>query len=197
MKTLDSFRREDIKGIFAKRLSVDRIQLIPRKISVLDKYEDDQTCVSFSFERLESGKKNIYKFDDVKAKGMIDAVFQKCHDSFEKDFRSLRNIKLVDLFVKPVFSLSSDSLGADASTDVILRIEVTGYGLSEFSSRSRSIVRSSYESALEAFQFYMNCDKAFHRLKNFVSDAQSRNRPDVAADFVSDLASLTRMNSYV
>tara|TARA_R100001510_G_C7650348_1_gene207858 strand:- start:1489 stop:2082 length:594 start_codon:yes stop_codon:yes gene_type:complete len=197
VKTPDSFRREDIKKIFSQRLREDRVRLEPLEIVVTDNYAQDQTEVCFSFEKLELNSRKLYQFRNIQAQGMIDAVFTKCHESFEEEYRSLKNINLVDLVVKPVFSLGKGSLSTSASTDVTLRLKVAGYGISEFPSRSRSVVRSSFQSALEAFQFYINCDKAFHKLKGFLADARSRNREDVAQDFVSDLASLTRINSYV
>lgn len=196
MKTPDTFRREDIKAIFSRRLKNTQVHLRPIEIVVTDNYESDQTEVCFSFEKIEANSKKLYQFRNVEAQGMIDAVFTKCHECFEPEYKSLRNVNLVDLVVKPVYSFRSTALSTSDAADVILRLEVAGYGISEFSSRSKSVVRSSYQSALEAFQFYINCDKAFHKLKEFLSEARNRNREDIAQGFVSDLTSLTRMNSY-
>tara|TARA_B100001094_G_scaffold327093_1_gene384505 strand:- start:3683 stop:4276 length:594 start_codon:yes stop_codon:yes gene_type:complete len=197
VKAPKDFRREDVKSMLSKRLGKEIIKLNPLEIKTRESYDTEQTSVCFSFERLGSSRKKLYQFKEVKAHGLVDAVFEKCHQTFGEEFKSLRHLKLVDLVVKPIFGASSRSLGSDASTDVIFRLEIAGYGVSEFSSRSKSIGRSSFVSALEAFQFYMNCDKAFYKLKSILEDANSRNRGDVAQECLSDLASLTKINSYV
>ena len=79
---------------------------------------------------------------------------------------------------------------------VIFRLEIKNRGMTEFSSRSRSIVYSTFATTLEAFQFYINCDKTFKILKLALDDAGKRHRGDVSQACLSDLSSLTLVNAY-
>jgi len=197
VKTPEDLRREDVKEIFKKRLKDKTIKLNPLSIKIAESNLTDETSVDFSFERYIGKRKKVYSFQEKKGSGFVDAVFTTCYNSFIEEYKSLRNISLVDLIVKPIFSVSRDSKGSDAKTDIIFRLETKDHGRAEFSSRSRSIVYSSYTVTLEAFQFYMNCDKTFRKLKDVLEDAQGRDRPDIAAHCISDLTALAKINTYV
>lgn len=195
MKTPDDFRREDVREMFVSRLGDDIIKLNPVAISIQESLES-QTSVDFSFDFSESNNVVRHSFDGVVAHGFVDAVFTTCHHLFLKDYVSLQNLKLVDLIVKPIFSMSHSQSGSDAKTDVIFRLEVKKHGVSDFTSRSRSIVFSSFSAMLDAFQFYMNCEKAFRKLQFVLKDAEDRRRGDVAQSCVSDLCLLASVNMY-
>lgn len=197
MKTPCDLRREDIKEIFKRRLGKGVINLTPLSIVVSEDFSGNLSNVSFSFERESDDKKRLYQFKSIPSRGFVDAVYIASHKTFVEEFRSLRNLSLVDINVKPLFAKSLGSSKTDAPTDVIFRLEVSGYGMSEFSSRSSSIVRAGFTSMLEAFQFYINCDKTFKKLKDIFEDASSRNRADIVQETLSDLTSLTRVNTYV
>jgi len=197
VKTPQDFRRENIKQLFDKILKQDKIKLEPLSLTVSESRDSDFTDVSFSFDLFDGEDKTNYNFSNVEGKGFVDAIFTKCHEVLTEQHPSLKNLGLVDLNVKPIFSMSHKQTGTDAKTDISFRLEIKNYGLSEFVVRSRSIVHASFEAILEAFQFYMNCEKAFNILKTFLEDAKRRHRGDVEQQIVSQLAQLTAMNSYV
>ena len=197
MKTPQDFRRENIKQLFDKILKQDKIKLEPLSLTVSESRDSDFTDVSFSFDLFDGEDKTNYSFSNIQGKGFVDAIFTKCHEVLTEQHPSLKNLGLVDLNVKPIFSMSRKQTGTDAKTDISFRLEIKNYGLSEFVVRSRSIVHASFEAILEAFQFYMNCEKAFNTLKAFLEDAKRRHRGDVEQQIVSQLAQLTAMNSYV
>jgi len=197
VKTPQDFRRENIKQLFDKILKQDKIKLEPLSLTVSESRDSDFTDVSFSFDLFDGEDKTNYNFSNVEGKGFDDAIFTKCHEVLTEQHPSLKNLGLVDLNVKPIFSMSHKQTGTDAKTDISFRLEIKNYGLSEFVVRSRSIVHASFEAILEAFQFYMNCEKTFNTLKTFLEDAKRRHRGDVEQQIVSQLAQLTAMNSYV
>ena len=197
MKTPQDFRRENIKQLFNKVLGEQKITLTPVNLSISEDAAASFTKVSFSFD-LAEGEKNVnYSFSEIKGKGFVDAIFSTCYDALIGEFVSLKNIALVDLIVKPIFSMSQKGTGTDAKTDISFRLEIKNYGISEFTVRSSSIIRASFQAILEAFQFYINCEKAFNRLMPGLADAKKRHRGDVEQEIVSQLAELTTMNSYV
>ena len=197
MKTPQDFRREDIKQIFDKILQEDKIRLEPLSLTVTENRDSNFTNVSFSFDLFDGESKTNYSFSNIEGKGFVDAIFTKCHDVLVKQHASLKNLALVDVIVKPIFSMSHKQTGTDAKTDIFFRLEIKNYGISEFVVRSRSIVHASFEAILSAFQFYMNCEKSFCKLKSFLADAKKRHRGDVEQQIVTQLAQLTTMNSYV
>ena len=196
MKTPDDFRREDVKKMFASRLGEDLIKLEPAFIKIEERADNERTVVDFSFDLVEFEQRSQYSFEKVESSGFVDAIFTSCYDTFIDKYVSLQNLKLVDLIVKPIFSMSRNSAGSDAKTDVIFRLEVKKHGVSEFTSRSSSIVHSSFAAMLEAFQFYMNCEKAFKKLQTVLKDAEDRCRGDIMQSCLSDLSLLTSVNMY-
>ena len=196
MRTPEDFRRENVKELFDKILKDNKTKLVPRSISINESIDSDFTSVSFSLDMIYGEEIRTYNFIDVEGKGFVDAVFTTCYEEFIEPFPSIKNLNLVDLIVKPIFSMSRKESGTDARTDVIFRVEIKDHGLSEFSARSRSIVHASFVAMTEAFQFYINCDRTFHRLSTCLEDANNRHRGDTAQACVTDLAKLTTVNNY-
>jgi len=197
VKTPEDFRREDVKSVFKRRLKEETIQLKPLSIKIEENLLSDKTIVDLSFEKSYRDYSKTFTFQEVMGSGFVDAIFKTCTTAFSEEYKSLGNLSLVDLIVRPIFSMASTDAKTDAKTDVIFRLETKQHGISEFRSRSRSIVYSSLVATLEAFQFYMNCDKTFRKLQFILEDAQGRNRGDIAQLCVSDLSTLSRVNTYV
>ena len=98
--------------------------------------------------------------------------------------------------VNPIMSLSRASMGTDAQASVIFKIQVGLFGAAEFQHQSRSMIYSAYAAALEAFQFYINCERAFEKIKFVLEDAEKRNRGDTIQACIYDMSKLTEVNSY-
>ena len=99
------------------------------------------------------------------------------------------------MIVNPLMK-NNRGLGSEAKTDVIFRVEIDGHGIAEFQNTSRSMIYSGFVASLQAFQFYINCDRTFHRLGTCFEDASSRHRGDTAQECLTDLAKLTTVNTY-
>ncbi len=196
MRTPQDFRRENVKELFDKILKNNKTIITPKSITINESLDSDFTSVSFSID-VSGETKRTYNFPEVEGKGFVDAVFTTCYEEFVEPYPSLKNLSLVDLIVKPIFSMSMKDLGCDARTDIILRVETKDHGLSEFSARSRSIVHASFVAMAEAFQFYINCDRTFHALGSCLEGAKRRHRGDLTQSYLTDLSELTTVNSYV
>ena len=92
--------------------------------------------------------------------------------------------------------MSQSIAKTDASTDVVFRVKAKKHGFSEFSSSSNSIVRASFTTVMEIFQFYINCDKSFKVLNFVIDNARQRGRSDIVQECVFDLSVLTKVNTY-
>ncbi len=197
MKTPEDFRRDDVRSIFKRRLGADTVTLKPLSIKIQESIDYDQTLVDMSFEKSESGLIKVYSFENQPGSGFVDSIYKTCYNVFSEEHSSIKNISLVNLIVKPIFSLSRTDAKTDAKTDVAFRIETKQHGLSEFRHRSRSIIYSSLVATLNAFQFYVNCDKTFKLLRFVLDDAKERKRYDIVESCRSDMSALTRVNNYV
>ena len=58
------------------------------------------------------------------------------------------------------------------------------------------MIYSSFVLALEAFQFYINCERVFDKIQLVIADAQTRNRGDTINRAMYDLSKITEVNTY-
>ncbi len=194
-KTPQQFKRTEVKEVIAKVLGDTMTTLLPVSISVSESLEDDFTTTDFSFEVTGFDPK-VVTLQSQKGKGFVDGLFTGLHKHFKDQYDSLEKIKLADYNVNPIMVNSKKSMGTDAQASVLLSVFVGTHGIAEFSHTSRSMIYSSFSAALESFQFYINCDRAFSRIQMFIEDAQKRNRGDLVSNCVYDLSKLTEVNTY-
>ena len=142
MRTTEDLRRQDVKELFNKVLKEERVEISPISILIKEQLEQKYTIVDFAFEITQSLTPTVYSFDDARGKGFVDALFTATHAHFIEDYDSLSNLSLLELIVKPIFSMSEKDSKSDAKTDVIVRVQNKDHGVSEFSYRSSSIILS-------------------------------------------------------
>lgn len=197
MRRPEDFRRDNIKEIFTKRLKDDLVVLCPESIKIQESVQSPVTLVDLSFSKIESGKTSSYRLLECPGEGFVDAIYKACYTEFINNHQSLKNISLVDLSVRPIFEMSRTCSKTDAKADVSLRLKPKRHAMAEFSARSNSIIYSSFQAMLSAFQFYINCDKTFKKLQFVLEDSKSRNRQDITNSCISDLSALATVNAYV
>tara|TARA_Y100001937_G_scaffold127771_1_gene201070 strand:+ start:1884 stop:2483 length:600 start_codon:yes stop_codon:yes gene_type:complete len=196
IKTPEEFKRENIKQLFGKILSSQKVKLEPLKVSVDETWKSDFTTVDLEIQLTKGEVSETVKIKESQAKGFVDGMFKACHQAFAEKCPSLCNLKLVNYELTPSFKKSKNTIGSDASVEVSITMEVKDHGVAEFSSTSRSILHSSVAVTLEAFQFYMNCESTFRKIKLILEDANQRNRGDIAQSCIADLSTLTQVNTY-
>ena len=195
-RTLQEFKRGNIRELFSKVLQSQEIKLKPFDVLVRESWDNDFTMVDLSVEEEISGIKKIKTFQPTEAKGFVDGIFKACLSQYVAQSPSLRNIRLTDYRVVPHFDKLKTQIGSDATTGVTIVVRVKEHGTSEFSYTSRSILYSSFSAILQAFEFYINCDRTFDRIQLALDDAESRNRGDIVQSCLSDLSKLTGVNTY-
>ena len=195
-KTPQEFRRDNVKQVFDKILQSKQIKLSPLDISVKESWKSDFTFVDICIkETIDNEEENVHLVEEA-AKGFVDGMFKACKKQYSNKHPSLNNIRLVDYQVVPKFKKKLKTMGTDAPTEITLMMDVADHGVSEFSCVSRSILYSSFAATLEAFQFYINCEKTFHKIQIILDDARRRNRGDIAQTCLTDLSKLTEVNTY-
>ncbi len=194
-KTPQQFRRDNVKKLHEKILQDNKTVFSPLSMSTHESIEDDFTTVDLSFSEKTLNSNKIVQLRGIKANGFVDGLFIGLYNNYVKNYNSLSKLKLVDLMVNPIMKAATNR-GSDAKTSVLFRVEVEGHGVSEFQHKSRSMIYSSFVSALEVFQFYINCERTFQKIKLVIEDAEARNRGDIVQSCMTDLSKLTEVNTY-
>ena len=190
------FKRRKVKNLFEKILNDEATKLSPVSFSASEIFLDDFTTVDFSFREQTGSTSRVVTVDNLKARGFVDGLFKGCFNTYKETYPSLSNIKLVDVIVNPLFRSGSRGLGSESKINVTFRVEIHNHGIVEFETTSNSIMHSSFSATLEAFQFYINCERTFQKMKLIMDDAKARNRSDIFQRCLFDLSALTEMNSY-
>tara|TARA_R100001510_G_C7581552_1_gene154350 strand:- start:72 stop:680 length:609 start_codon:yes stop_codon:yes gene_type:complete len=197
MKTPQQIRRETIKQLFDKVLKTQQIKISPLNITVNESFKSDFTGVEMSINEISQGASgSSFVLMEQEARGFVDGMFKACHRHYVGEHPSLNNIRLVSYQVEPKIKKSTNNMGTDAETEVTVVVDVKDHGVAEFSCTSRSILHSTFIATLEVFEFYINCEKAFHKIQLVLDDASQRNRGDITQTCISDLSRLTDVNNY-
>ena len=191
MKTPEESKRSDLRDLFQSILRDNVIVLSPVSVSSEEVFDKEESEVSFAFNERISGKSKKVSLRSVKGKGLVDCLFRGCKNKYSESYPSLKSVELVDFKVMPIFSMKKP--GSRAETDIVLSVKVGDRGVSEFVSRSDSIIRSAFTTTLKAFQFYMNCEASFEKIKIVLDDASKRNRGDIQQRCLADLSKITEM----
>ena len=195
MRTSEELKREEITDLFTQFIEKDRIRLFPTYINHSE-CQEGVSKTEFSFEESSNSSEVVVINLSSTGTGFVDCIFNSCMKHYEDRYHSLKKMSLVDLYVKPIFSMSHTLDKTDASTDVIIKMSLLGGREAEFKSRSKSIVYSGMTCILSAFQFYINCEKAFKRIKFLIEDARTRGRGDLLEKYTYSISKLTTVNSY-
>ena len=193
-KTPQQFKRLEVKQVIDKILKEAKTNLKPLSINVGESLADNFTTTDFSFE-ISGSESKIVSLENQRGKGFVDGLFMGLKEYFSAEYKSITSLALADYNVNPLMS-KSNIVGTDAQASVLLSVCVEKNGVAEFQHTSRSMIYSSYFAALEAFQFYINCDRCFQKIQIFLKDAQKRNRGDIMSQYVYDLSKLTEVNNY-
>ena len=184
LKTLGEISRDGVRSVCREYLASDMVTLSPREIVYTKKEKLDNCTVKFSFK--DSSENRISK---ISASGgnFVDSLYRGCSKKYSKLYPSLSNL---------VFAGSSIATKKEKE-EVTLKVkELSTKEVIEFRNRSDSFIYSGLVVVLEFFQFYINCEKTFRRLKYLVLEAQNRQRTDLVSAYSYKMSTLTRLNNY-
>ena len=193
-KTPQFFKRQSVREVVNKTLGNSRFVFRPLSIAVTESANTATTAVNFSFSSDDQG--NLTETVEAEGRGFIDGLFNGMYQKYEKQYPSLSRIALTNFAVNPIMSQPRKSLGTDAQASVLFRVEVGNNGPAEFQHQSRSVIHSGFVTTLDAFQFYINAERAFHKVHFALQDAKSRNRGDTVQACIYSLSKLTEVNNY-
>jgi len=196
MNTPQQVKRIQVSKLFEKVLKNERYSFKPSAIQISESLDQEGTLCSFSYKSVVENHTEEVLISEVQGNGFVDCIFSGLKDKYQNDFNSLENIRLLNLSVRPNFNYKKDSLGTSAQVEVGLKLEIKSSDYAEFYHCSNSLVNSGLTAALEAFEFYINCENCFYKLKRALRDAESRNRFDTVERCLIGLSSITEFNRY-
>jgi len=127
--------------------------------------------------------------------GVVDAGFNALLSHYGKSFKSLSTISLSDLYFQVNHSAGRQlSLKSKTMMKIEFRNETKDKTL--FSENTTSMSFTGISVLVKAFQFYMNCELLFKRLKFLIEDAEKRSRSDVAAKYRYELSKVVEVTNY-
>lgn len=127
--------------------------------------------------------------------GLVDAGFNALMEHYGTTYTSLSTIQLSDLYFQ-VDHKSSAGLSLKSKTLMKLEFRNDSKDKTFFSERTTSIGFTGVSVLVKAFEFYVNCELLFKRLKFLIGDADARGRGDVASKYRYELSKVVEVTSY-
>ena len=198
--TPEDVKRELNKEIVQEVLTEKRLQFSIEHLIIKEAVTNEMTGVECELlvKNLE-GEAIAYNIKGV-GKGLLDALFNALITKLVGDCHSLSNLRLEEFQVcvdeKDLKKLRRQGRGTDAHVEISLIINNGCGKLIPFRSRHRSMIAASVEVVIRTVEFFVNSERAVLRLKALVENASSRNRADLAEQYMSMLSSLVCNTSY-
>ncbi len=149
-----------------------------------------ETNVTLSVE--ESGlQKNISGV----GVGIVDAGFNALLEEYKEKYKSLDTIQLSDVYFQVDHS---DKRELSLKSKTMLKLEFHNDSKDRmcFSEKTRSMSYTSISVLVKAFEFYINCELLFKRLRFLIQEAEARGRSDIASKYKYALSKVVEVTSY-
>lgn len=149
-----------------------------------------ETNVTLSVE--ESGlQKNISGV----GVGIVDAGFNALLEEYKEKYKSLDTIQLSDVYFQVDHS---DKRELSLKSKTMLKLEFRNDSKDRmcFSEKTRSMSYTSISVLVKAFEFYINCELLFKRLRFLIQEAEARGRSDIASKYKYALSKVVEVTSY-
>ena len=127
--------------------------------------------------------------------GLVDAGFNALLHNYGETYKSLNTIELSDLYFQ-VNHKENKNLSLKSKTTMKLEFRNDSKDKTCFSEKTTSMGFTGISVLVKAFEFYINCENLFKRLKYLIAEAESRGRSDVAAKYRYQLSKVVEVTSY-
>ncbi len=129
--------------------------------------------------------------------GIVDACYNALMSGFADRYPSLSSIELTDAYFRTNVRTGLETDISMKSRMVInLEFKNKSKNRMSFSSKTSSVSYSAVSTLVRAFEFYMNCEMLFKRLRFLVEEAQERNRSDIAQKYYYALSKVVEVTNY-
>ena len=190
--TPEELKKNDILALIRELLSSEYTTLEVASLEIKDQ-PDQGTKVKF---KLITSGKTLKKYLAAEGVGFVDALFLAFKDHYLSEYQSLAKISLSS------FSVLADNYSSQTpeGTDGLVKVKVcfrdAHKKIIPFAGTSRSLSRAAALSIAAAFEYYINSEKCFFKLKELVKDAERRSRGDLRQAYISQLIRIVGVSSY-
>ena len=112
-------------------------------------------------------------------------------DDKEVKTKKAEGVGLVDAGFRSLLDLNFKS-----KTDIKIEFKNNSKQRSCFSERTTSMGFTAVSVLVKAFEFYINCELLFKRMKFLIEDAQRRSRQDIVSEYRYVLSQVVEVTSY-
>ncbi len=129
--------------------------------------------------------------------GFVDACYSGLMEHYCREFQSLETIKFTGFDVRGKLDGGAfEHAGADADAVVRLAVENSEGRRFVFEESNRSMIAAALSVVIQAVEYFVNSERAFHKVYVALCDARERSRTDLINSFTAQLAELVRTTSY-
>ena len=181
---------EEIQGYISEYLKEEKTTLSIKNY----KLEESESGASVGIDLLVNGDLVQLTGSGV---GLVDAAYDSLICYFQEEYTSLSTIELTDAYFNTDIR-NTDNIGQNRKSRmaIVLEFKNASKNSSSFRSKTRSVSYTVVSALVQAFEFYINCESLFKRLRFLLQDAQSRNRSDVAGMYQYILTKIVKVTNY-
>lgn len=128
--------------------------------------------------------------------GFIDALCAGLLAHYAREFESLKTVQFTGFNVRAKMDTTRGATGSDAVGIVALTVRNSEGSLFEFERQGRSLTATALAVVVEAFEHFINTEKAFITVYRALCDAKERGRADLVTTYTGQLAELVTTTSY-
>ena len=146
----------------------------------------------------------LYDHKQISAEGhgLVDTLFNAMLIEYAQDCVSTAVLKVHEFYIfvdkEDLQRRKREGLsGADALVQVCLVIDNGDNGLIPFRESSRSVINAMASVVFSAMEFFINSERAVHKLRECIEDARKRNRSDLVELYTFKMVELVKNASYV
>ena len=179
--------RDLILKYFVEYLS-ERVNLTLRSLNLIENSKETNITLS-----VDCGDANI----SIKGVGVgiVDAGFNALLNAFKEQYASLNTIQLSDVYFQVDHS-DKRELSLKSKTFMKLEFRNNLKDRTCFSEKTTSMSFTGVSVLVKSFEFYMNCELLFKRLKFLIKEAENRGRSDISSQYKYALSKVVEVPSY-
>ena len=191
LPTPEEVCRADTLKLIKKTLKGEYKPMIIESFSFQENYDESEVetkaCVKLGGKR--------YTLDSTGV-GVLDAAFKGFQHVFAKDYRSLAPITLKAFRVYTDLSATPSIESTKERVTVVIELVNSHGRVVPFRFSSLSLTKSLILCLSGAFEYYINSESCFRKLRALIAEANSRGRSEIAANYISNLVNIVGVSSY-
>ncbi len=183
-------RLKSVRDLVAIVLAGDEVSLTPQSCAFREDFKKSTSSVKCTF-REGDDKKSVSAIGT----GPVDALYKALMVEYSARFNSLKGVSFTAFAIEADF-VAAKGPNTDAIAEVILETSGNSRRTTTFRNKNRSRNLAVIGVVFDAFNFYINCERAFLKLRSLVKEARARGRSDLASKYTFQMASLVEVACY-